>query len=71
MHIEKKNFDNIFNTLMNVKGKTKDNAKSMEDLKNFAIVLSYIGMKMQINILRVVTHWIKMGKRNFVSGLRS
>ena len=35
MHIEKKNFDNIFNTVMNVKGKTKDNAKSREDLKEF------------------------------------
>ena len=35
MHIEKKNFDNIFNTVMNVKGKTKDNAKYREDLKEF------------------------------------
>ena len=26
---------NIFNTVMNVKGKTKDNAKSREDLKEF------------------------------------
>ena len=34
MHIEKKNY-NIFNTLMNVKGKTKDNVKSREDLKEF------------------------------------
>ncbi|XP_060182337.1 uncharacterized protein LOC132612000 [Lycium barbarum] len=33
MHIEKNVFDNIFNTLMNVKGKTKDNAKSRADLK--------------------------------------
>ena len=33
MHIEKKFFDNIFNTIMNVEGKTKDNAKSREDLK--------------------------------------
>ena len=35
MHIEKKIFDNIFNIVMNVKGKTKDNAKSREDLKKF------------------------------------
>ena len=35
MHIEKKFFDNIFNTVMNVKGKSKDNAKSREDLKEF------------------------------------
>ena len=33
MHIEKKLFDNICNTIMNVEGKTKDNAKSREDLK--------------------------------------
>ena len=35
MHIEKNFFDNIFNTIMNVEGKTKDNAKSREDLKEF------------------------------------
>ncbi|KAJ8764170.1 hypothetical protein K2173_005090 [Erythroxylum novogranatense] len=28
MHIEKNMFDNLFNTIMNIKGKTKDNAKS-------------------------------------------
>ena len=33
MHIEKNFFDNIFNTIMNVEGKTKGNAKSREDLK--------------------------------------
>ena len=33
MNIEKNFFDNIFNTINNVKGKTKDNAKSREDLK--------------------------------------
>ena len=33
MHIEKNFFDNILNTVMNVEGKTKDNAKSREDLK--------------------------------------
>ena len=33
MHIEKNMFENIFNTIMNVEGKTKDNAKSKEDLK--------------------------------------
>lgn len=35
MHIEKNVFDSIFNTIMNVKGKTKDNAKSREDLEVF------------------------------------
>ncbi|XP_057739900.1 uncharacterized protein LOC130957009 [Arachis stenosperma] len=33
MHIEKNVFDNIFNTVMDVKGKTKDNANAREDLK--------------------------------------
>jgi hypothetical protein len=28
MHIEKNMFENIFNTLMDVKGKTKDNIKA-------------------------------------------
>ena len=32
MHIEKNVFENIFNTVMNIDGKTKDNAKSRLDL---------------------------------------
>ena len=32
MHIEKNMFDNIFNTVMDVKDKTKDNTKAREDL---------------------------------------
>ena len=32
MHIEKNVFENIFNTVMNVDGKTQDNAKSRLDL---------------------------------------
>ena len=35
MHIEKNVFENIFNTVMNMDGKTKDNVKSREDLKEF------------------------------------
>ena len=35
MHIEKNFFENVFNTVMNVAGKSKDNAKSREDLKEF------------------------------------
>ena len=35
MHVEKKFFDNIFSTIMNVEGKTKDNAKLREDIKEF------------------------------------
>ena len=33
MHIEKKVFDNIFNTILNFKGRSKDNAKSRADLQ--------------------------------------
>lgn len=33
MHIEKNFFDNIFNTVMDVKGKTKDNEKARKDLQ--------------------------------------
>ncbi|WJX83272.1 hypothetical protein P8452_65944 [Trifolium repens] len=32
MHIEKNVFENVFNTVMNVKGKTKDNDKAREDI---------------------------------------
>nr|XP_017239698.1 PREDICTED: uncharacterized protein LOC108212485 [Daucus carota subsp. sativus] len=34
MHVEKNVFDNVFNTVMNVKGKTKDNDKARLDLKD-------------------------------------
>ncbi|KAL0284230.1 UNVERIFIED_CONTAM: hypothetical protein Sangu_2838200 [Sesamum angustifolium] len=33
MHIEKNVFDNIFNTVMGIKGKTKDNMNAQRDLK--------------------------------------
>ncbi|KAL0332930.1 UNVERIFIED_CONTAM: hypothetical protein Scaly_2194500 [Sesamum calycinum] len=33
MHIEKNVFDNIFNTVMDIKGKTKDNMNTRRDLK--------------------------------------
>ena len=33
MHIEKNYFDNLFNTMMDVKGKTKDNPKARMDLE--------------------------------------
>lgn len=35
MHIEKNFFDNVFNTVMCIPGKTKDNAKAREDLIMF------------------------------------
>ncbi|KAL0311178.1 UNVERIFIED_CONTAM: hypothetical protein Sangu_2412500 [Sesamum angustifolium] len=33
MHIEKNVFDNIFNTIMDIKGKTMDNLNARRDLK--------------------------------------
>ena len=33
MHIEKNVFDNIFNTILNIEGRSKDNAKSRADLQ--------------------------------------
>jgi predicted amino acid-binding ACT domain protein len=33
MHIEKNVFDNVFNTVMDIKGKTKDNVNARRDLK--------------------------------------
>ena len=35
MHIEKNVFDNVFNTVMDIKGKTKDNIKARMDLKEY------------------------------------
>ena len=32
MHIEKNVFENLFNTVMNIEGKTKDNAKARADM---------------------------------------
>ena len=33
MHIEKNVFENVINTVMNVEGRTKDNAKARDDVK--------------------------------------
>jgi len=35
MHVEKNVFDNVFNTVMDIKDKTKDNAKARVDLKEY------------------------------------
>ncbi|XP_073120385.1 uncharacterized protein [Henckelia pumila] len=37
IHVEKNVFDNVFNTIMNVPGRTKDNAKSRADLVEMRI----------------------------------
>ena len=35
MHIEKNIFDNLFNTITDLKGKSKDNMKARMDLKEY------------------------------------
>jgi len=35
MHIEKNVFDNVFNTVMDIKDKTKDDMKGRMDLKKY------------------------------------
>ena len=35
MHIEKNVFDNLFNTIMDLKGKNKDNTKARIDLQEY------------------------------------
>jgi hypothetical protein len=49
MHIEKNMFENIFNTVMDVKGKRKDNIKSKMDITLFChyknIELVYVGSR--------------------------
>ena len=35
MHIEKNIFGNLFNTIMDLKGKSKDNTKARMDLKEY------------------------------------
>ncbi|XP_051140311.1 uncharacterized protein LOC127257857 [Andrographis paniculata] len=35
MHVEKNVFENVFNTIMDVKGKTKDNARARADMTRF------------------------------------
>jgi hypothetical protein len=49
MHVKKNMFENIFNTIMDVKGKTKDNMKAIMDILLFYhhknIELVYDGSK--------------------------
>jgi len=48
MHIEKNVFENIFNTVMDVKGKTKDNNKARLDIalsctrKNIELIFLWV-----------------------------
>jgi len=37
MHIEKNSFDNVFNTVIDVKGKTKDNEKARLDVAELCV----------------------------------
>ncbi|XP_039123357.1 uncharacterized protein LOC120259972 [Dioscorea cayenensis subsp. rotundata] len=68
MHIEKNVFENVFDTVMDVEGKTKDNAKAREDVKIYCKRKELEKMKAG-NILKacyslskeekVVCEWVK------------
>jgi hypothetical protein len=49
MHIEKNVFENFFNTVMDVKGKTKDNIKAIMDITlschHTNMKLVYVGLR--------------------------
>ena len=68
MHIEKNVFENVFNTIMQVEGKTKDNEKAREDLKVLCRRLELEKMKLQENFPRHVTHWINPINKYCVNG---
>ena len=68
MHIEKNFFDNIFNTIMNVEGKTKDNAKSREDLKELCSCPELHRDETTNKFLRLVTVWRRMQRKLCANG---
>ncbi|GKC92719.1 hypothetical protein Tco_1158161 [Tanacetum coccineum] len=73
MHVEKNVFDNIFNTVMDDKDKTKDNVKSRQDVKQYCrrheleLFMKANGNKSKPKALytlnkeqkKVVNHWVK------------
>ena len=67
MHVEKNFFDNLINTVLNVPGKTKDNAKSRMDIPDLCR-RSQLHMKddgtMPVPIFRLS----KEEKKNFCDG---
>nr|XP_016453702.1 PREDICTED: uncharacterized protein LOC107778035 [Nicotiana tabacum] len=72
MHIEKNFFDNLFNTIMDVNNKTKDNLKARMDLKEYCrrseLYLTYLNNKIQkpkasytftLDERREICDWVK------------
>ena len=55
MHIEKNVFENVFNTVMDIEGKTKDNEKAREDKKNYVEGKSWKRMKLLENTIQYST----------------
>ena len=68
MHIEKKVFDNIFNTILNFKGRSKDNAKSRADLQLYYKRNELDRDLSLVNIQKLVILWIKDKKKCYVIG---
>lgn len=48
MHVEKNVFDNVFNTVMDIKNKTKDNVKARMDLKEYC---KQRELELQVNLV--------------------
>ena len=69
MHIEKNVFENVFNTVMNIERKTKDNIKAREDLamfcrrkeleKNAIVKCLMANYTLDKNGKQVVCEWVK------------
>lgn len=68
MRIEKNVFDNIFNTVLNVPGKTKDTTKSREELNLYCSRPELKRNDITGGIQKLVTHLIIVRRGSYVNG---
>jgi len=59
MHIEKNVFENVFNTVMNVPGKTKDTVKSREELNQYCRRIAQPTFTLNKKEKAVLCAWVK------------
>ncbi|XP_052181209.1 uncharacterized protein LOC127794273 [Diospyros lotus] len=59
MHIEKNVFENVFNTVMNVPGKTKDTVKSREELNQYCRRITQSTFTLNKKEKAVLCAWVK------------
>ena len=71
MHIENNVFDNVFNTVMEAEGKTKDTFKSREELNEHCRPPELAHNVTTENILKLVTLWTSRGNKPCVNGSKS